>query len=353
MRAGRGRNWGGEIRRARIFQRLAERTGATVVDGWPAFQAAVRGRIWQPWRRLRPAHPMLAASEGPSPAWLDRVVELSTPTAVAIYDDIVAQSRALGLELSTEREAELRLRRKRNENAFKWHVVPTRAFANAFGLDPDRIIVGRQGTVVAHVTPGPWPDRPAVGLVSGASPGRGIEALIAAMRMVRESVRDVRLYLWLSATSERDEAYLDELRASTAKEPWIEIETAAYGQLGETLARATVLTIPHPALEYMDVILPVKLFDSLAAGRPLVVTPRTETVAIVEPNHVGLVTADDRPESLAAAFVRLLEDHELARTMGRRARDLAVREFDWRVLGDRIADEILRREGQPIEARSA
>jgi glycosyltransferase involved in cell wall biosynthesis len=114
------------------------------------------------------------------------------------------------------------------------------------------------------------------------------------------------------------------------------------------LAKASVLTIPHPAVEYMDVILPVKLFDSLAAGRPLVVTPRTETVAIVEPNQVGLVTADDRPESIAAAILRLLEDQDLARSMGTRARELAVREFDWGVLGDRIADEILRREGLAI-----
>jgi glycosyltransferase involved in cell wall biosynthesis len=348
MRAGRGRNWGGEIRRARIFQRLAERTDATVVDGWPAVQAAVRGRFWQPWRRLRPRRPMLAASEGASPAWLDRIDRLTVPVAVAIYDDIVAQSRALGLPLTAEREAELRLRRTRNERAFRWHVVPTRAFAEAFGLDLDRIIVGRQGTVTEHVVPGPWPDRPAVGIVSGASPGRGIESLIAAMQLVRETVRDVTLYLWLSATSSRDEAYADELRTASAGSPWIQIATAPYADLGPTLAKASVLTIPHPAVEYMDVILPVKLFDSLAAGRPLVVTPRTETVAIVEPNQVGLVTADDRPESIAAAILRLLEDQDLARSMGTRARELAVREFDWGVLGDRIADEILRREGLAI-----
>lgn len=348
MRAGRGRNWGGEVRRARIFQRLGERTGATVVDGWPAAQAAIRGRIWQPWRRLRPRHPLLAASEGAPPAWLARMRELSTPVAVAIYDEPVAQARALGLDVTPEREAILRERRTSNERAFRWQVVPTRAFAEAFGFDPDRVIIGRQGTVVDHVQPGPWPARPAVGLVSGASPGRGIETLIEAMRMVRGQVPDVSLYLWLSVTSARDEAYRDQLRAATSGEPWIEIGSAPYAELGRTLAKATVLTIAHPPIQYMDVILPVKLFDSLAAGRPLVVTPRTETVAIVEGSGVGLASADDHPESIAAALVRLLEDQELARSMGRAARELAVREFDWGVLGDRIADEILRREGLPL-----
>jgi glycosyltransferase involved in cell wall biosynthesis len=345
MQAGRGRGWGGEIRRARIFQRLAERTDARVVDDWPMFQRAVRGRRWQAWLPNRRPRPLLAASEGASPAWIDRIVALSEPIAVAIYDDAVAQSRALGLNLSPEREAELRLRRQRNEDAFRWHVVPTAAFAAAHGLDPDRIIVGGQGTVASHVRPGPWPDRPAVGMVSGAAPGRGIEALVEAMRLVREHVPDARLYLWLISTTTADDAYLDNLRTSVARDDWIEIGAAPYEELGETLAKATVLTIPHPDIEYMNVILPVKLFDSLAAGRPLVVTPRRETVAIVEPNGAGLISADDSPAALADPIVRLLSDDALARRMGAAGRVLAEREYDWTVLGDRIADEIFRREG--------
>lgn len=345
MRAGRGRGWGGEIRRARIFERLAERTAATVVGDWPTFRAAVPERRRQGWLRRRPPRPFLVASEGAPSGWLDWIADLSDPTAVAIYDDVVAQTKALGMGLTHEREAELRLRRRRNEDAFRWHVVPTAAFADAFGYDPDRIIVGGQGTVASHVRPGPWPENPAVGMVSGAAPGRGIEALIAAMRLVRDVVPEARLHLWLIATSPAATEYIEELRTTTERDEWIEIATAPYAELGATLAKATVLVIPHPAIEYMDVILPVKLFDSLAAGRPLVVTPRTETVKIVEPNEVGLIAADDAPASLAEPIARLLRDEALARRMGASARALAEREYDWAILGDRIADEIFRREG--------
>jgi len=345
MRAGRGRGWGGEIRRARIFERLAERTAATVVDGWSTFRVEVPQRPRRGWLRRRPPRPLLAASEGAPPSWLDWITDLADPVAVAIYDDVVAQTKALGVGLTREREAELSLHRRKNEDAFRWHVVPTAAFGDAFGYDPDRIIVGGQGTVAAHVLPGPWPEVPAVGLVSGAAPGRGIETLIEAMRSVRDVVPEVRLYLWLVATGPSSEQHLEGLRAATERDEWIQIATAPYADLGPTLAKATVLVIPHPAIEYMDVILPVKLFDSLAAGRPLVVTPRLETVKIVEPNDVGLVAADDRAASLAAPIVHLLTDDALARRMGASARALAEREYDWPVLGNRIADEILRREG--------
>jgi glycosyltransferase involved in cell wall biosynthesis len=345
MRASLGNGLGGDIRRARIFERLAERQHATVVNNWPTFQRSVRGRRWQVWLRRPGRRPHLAASEMAPPSWVRQIVALSDPVAVAIYDDPVAQARALGVPLSDDRAVELQRRRKLNEDAFRWHVVPTRSFAEAHGLDLDRIIVGRQGTVASHVRPGPWPEVPSIGMVSGAAPGRGIETLIEAARLVRTKVPDVRLYLWLKATSDAQGAFLDDLRASVAGEPWVEIGPAPYAQLGPTLAKATVLVIPHPAIEYMDVILPVKLFDCLAAGRPLVVTPRRETVAIIEPNGVGIASRDDHPASIADALVQVLADPELARRMGAAARSLAEREFDWPVLGDRIADEILRREG--------
>ena len=302
MRATGDHAVGGNIRRARIFERLAERQGATVVNDWPTFQRRVRGRRWQAWIPRRRPRPHLAASEMAPPSWVRQIVALADPVAVAIYDDPVAQARALGIPLSDERAADLQRRRRLNEDAFRWHVVPTRSFAEAHGLDLDRIIVGGQGTVTSHVRPGPWPEIPAIGMVSGAAPGRGIETLIEAARMVRTQVPDVRLFLWLKANAPAEEAYVDELRASVRDEPWVEIGAAPYAELGPTLAKATVLVIPHPAIEYMDVILPIKLFDSLAAGRPLVVTPRRETVAIVESNGVGIASKDDYPASLAEAL---------------------------------------------------
>ena len=60
----------------------------------------------------------------------------------------------------------------------------------------------RPSRTLAH-RPG---DRP---VVSGAAPGRGLEALIEAARIVRESVADVRLLLWLVATSTASERYLE------------------------------------------------------------------------------------------------------------------------------------------------
>lgn len=350
VRAGEQRRWGGEIRRQEIFARLAERTDAAVVDGWPAFRRAMLGgRLRRVANRIGIARPdpsrLLAASEQAPASWLDWIPGNVDPAVVTIYDDSVLQARAIGVELAPGRIEELTLRRARNERLFRWLVVPTASFAEFIGLDPDKVIVGGNGTVAERVRPGPWPASPAIGIASGAAPGRGLEALIEAARMLRSGIPELRLHLWLAGTSAGGDAYVDRLRAETAGQAWIEIGRAPYDRLGETLAAATVLAIPSPATEYSDVALPVKLFDYMAAGRPQVVTPRQEAADLVRRHRVGAVAGGDDPASLASALEPFLVDEALAREVGERARETAERDYDWPIVGERIATEILRREG--------
>lgn len=289
--------------------------------------------------------PHLAASEQLRPDMLRIIRRAVDPVVVAIYDDPVVQTESLGMTMSPAKRALYTARRDGNLAAFRWHAVPTRSFAEMLGMDLATTIVAGNGTDVSHIRPGPWPNRPGVGMVSGAAPGRGIEALISACRDLHARMPDLQLYLWLVATGPESETYLEQLRVATAHEAWIRIETVTYANISESLAQATALVIPHPPSEYLDVALPVKLFDSMAAGRPLVVTPRTETRAVVERHRAGLVAAGDGVDDLAAALTNVLEDGADARRMGSAGRQAAENEYDWRVAGDRIADDVLEREG--------
>ncbi len=354
LREGRAPRWGGEARRRHIFARLAERTGATLVEGgwYPVLlrraAAGALGILPGPLLHRLPRRgdkPKLAASEKLRDRLLDTALAVTEPVAVAIYDEAEAQARALGVALEPDWLAELRRRHRRNVEAFRWLVVPTRSFAELIGLDLDRVIIGGNGTDAARITPGPWPEQPAVGVVSGAAPGRGLELLVEAVRLARGRLPDLGLRMWLVATGPPGVEYIEDLRRSLVAEPWVDIATAPYERLGETLADAWALCIPHPANDYMDVALPVKLFDSLAAGRPLVVTPRRETAALVRTRGVGAVAAGDTAADLATAIADLCADGPRARTLGARARQAAEHEFDWRIVGDSIASELLAREG--------
>lgn len=344
------RRWGGDLRRVNLFRRLAERTDATVLSGWGQHavrkEFGVRTRIPVPsaisGRRVRPR---LASSELIGPDVLGPVRRVMDPAAVAVFDDPISQAMDLGITLPVERHQYLASRMSANLRAFRWHVVPTGSFASHIGLDLDRVIVAGNGTDTTRIVPGEWPEDPAIGMISGAAPGRGIENLIAAARLVHHEVPEVRLLLWLAATGTASQEHLDAIVEACRHDRWIEISTVAYGDLTPWLRQASVLTIPHPPGAYHDIALPVKLLDSMAAGRPLVVTPRTEVRAIVESYGVGQVTSGDSIDDLANGLRTMILDTERARALGERARFIAETEFDWAVVGERVANAVLEREG--------
>lgn len=346
LQEGNRRRWGGDLRRAFIFRALADRTAATIAPGWSttivrAGLATVAGPRRLPTLRRR--RPYVASAELLGPAVLADVRRRGVPFALDVHDDPLAQYAAFGIDASADRLAELRRGFRRNLDAFAWHVVPSAMFADLAGLSPDRTIVAPNGTDTEHVRPGPLPAEPTIGFISGAAAGRGIETLVAAARLVRERLPELRLRLWLVATGESGRDYLDRLGEEFAGEAWIRIAPAPYERLGEELAGATVLCIPHPDNLYLDSAMPVKLFDSMAAGRPLVVTPRIETRMVVERAEAGLVASGDRPEDLAEALMVVLADPGLAARLGSNGRAAAERDYDWRVIGERLSSELLQR----------
>jgi glycosyltransferase involved in cell wall biosynthesis len=158
-------------------------------------------------------------------------------------------------------------------------------------------------------------------------------------------VPETRLDLVLAATGDESKAYLDRLRAGLAADDWVTIGASPYPELGDRLARSTVLAIPTPQHPYWDSVAPVKVFDYFAAGRPVMTTPREGTARLVRELDAGAVSADDSPEAMAQAIVEVLADLAEARRRGANARAAAERDYDWRVIGDRLADEILARIG--------
>jgi glycosyltransferase involved in cell wall biosynthesis len=83
----------------------------------------------------------------------------------------------------------------------------------------------------------------------------------------------------------------------------------------------------------------------MAAGRPLVVTPRRETRTILERHGAGVIADDDSTDALARALESLLVDETRTRALGSAAREAAVRFYNWPVVGGRVASEVLSREG--------
>jgi glycosyltransferase involved in cell wall biosynthesis len=180
-------------------------------------------------------------------------------------------------------------------------------------------------------------------MVSGASPRRGIETLIEACRRLRAERPGLRLRLALVGTTTEGRTYLDGLKASVADERWVAIKTVPYGELSRWLAETSVLVLPQPVGSYFDAVLPIKLFDYFAAGRPVVTTPRVAVAELATKHGAGLVTEGDTPDDVAAPIDRLLGDPTLARRLGTAGRVAAETTYDWQIIGRDLTENLLRR----------
>lgn len=74
--------------------------------------------------------------------------------------------------------------------------------------------------------------------------------------------------------------------------------------------------------------LPTVLLEAMALGTPCVSTPVTGIPEVVRHEQTGLIVPERRPDELAQALCRVLDDAELGRRFAERSRALIERSFD-------------------------
>lgn len=85
---------------------------------------------------------------------------------------------------------------------------------------------------------------------------------------------------------------------------------------------------------------PNKLFDSLSAGKPIIVNSKGWTKNLVEDNNCGLYVDPENTQDFADKIIALKNRPDLVQEMGLNARKLAVSTYDKSILCAQFADVI-------------
>jgi glycosyltransferase involved in cell wall biosynthesis len=149
---------------------------------------------------------------------------------------------------------------------------------------------------------------PTIVYVGTADYRYGADLLLDAMQQVVVHYPDAVCRLITQDTS-----YLDGYSLHSAH--WLTVEKRTFEELGVVMRAATLAVIPLRINEYNDLAMPVKLFDCMAFGLPLVVTACRDMAAFVQDLEAGLVVGD-RADELAQGIMRLLADRDLAMRLG-------------------------------------
>jgi glycosyltransferase involved in cell wall biosynthesis len=108
-------------------------------------------------------------------------------------------------------------------------------------------------------------------------------------------------------------------------------------QLAGIVGAADVTLTIFAAYPVLETNSPNKFFDSLAAGKPVVVNLDGWLRRLVEENDAGVWVPAGDPSALAGRLAELADDDARVERMGRNARALAEREFSRDLMAERLA----------------
>lgn len=93
----------------------------------------------------------------------------------------------------------------------------------------------------------------------------------------------------------------------------------------------------HPTVNY-KVALPVKMFEYMAAGMPVIASDFPLWRSIVEESACGLLVDPMDPKQIAVAIDKLLSDPNRAREMGESGRKAIIQKYNWGVEMSKLVD---------------
>lgn len=154
---------------------------------------------------------------------------------------------------------------------------------------------------------------------------RGLEEIVAALGMVKS---DVRLNI---AGTLPSAPWVDRLRQDPS---WSRVNELGYLDregVKAVLARSMVgMATMHPTLAY-KVGLPVKMFEYMAAGLPVIASDFPLFQEIVENSDCGMCVDPLDPAAVATAIDHMMADPAEASRMGASGRKAVVERYNWAV----------------------
>jgi len=177
--------------------------------------------------------------------------------------------------------------------------------------------------------------------VGFVSPRRGVDTLFEACALARAAVPDLQLHLVGPANPE-DETWLTAETARHLASEWVHYEgPQPHARVLQCIKDADVCVYPFPQTIELDNVLPIKLFEYLAVGRPVIATGLSGASRIIQEGWNGLLVEPGSSRAMADAILRLYSDEKLRARLAANARP-SVETYDWSTIHPKIEQAMLQ-----------
>lgn len=209
------------------------------------------------------------------------------------------------------------------------------SWARTVTADPGRVTVVGNGVDTERITPATRPVTPAgapltIGFVGSLKAWHGVEVLIDAVAAMPAHYRLLLVGDGPQAASLAQRTEAMGLAGRVEMTGAVDPDLVA-GQLH----RMDIAVAPYPSAQecYFS---PLKLYEYLAAGLPIVASDVGELPQVLDGGRLGVLAPAGDPSALAAALGALGDDPSRRALLGRRARGAALARHTWAHVVDRI-----------------
>jgi glycosyltransferase involved in cell wall biosynthesis len=153
---------------------------------------------------------------------------------------------------------------------------------------------------------------------------RGLDRLIQSIDRVRDI--DVQLIL---ISSKRETAVIEWINRLNLKDRIDLVETIPHESIPMQIQRCHAGILPFPNRDVWNTSSPIKLFEYLACGKPVIVTDIPAHRNVLEQNPFAFFSSDASPDSLAGAIRCAYAARGSFTELGKMARQQALKFHTW------------------------
>ena len=219
-----------------------------------------------------------------------------------------------------------------------------RQHAISLGVKPKKIHVMPNGVNCKLFCPGTRDERlqrklklddgPVLGFVGGLRPWHGVEILPELLKRLQARHRNVRLVI------AGDGPLRGELKRGFEKrglsQNVVFTGLLSHEEMPAVIRQFDVALAPYPRADHAFYFSPLKLFEYMACGVPVVAARLGQIAEVVRHGKTGLLYPPGRLDALTAQCEKLLTHAQLRATLGLAASKLVHRQFTWNKNAERV-----------------
>lgn len=210
-------------------------------------------------------------------------------------------------------------------------IPPERVTVIPNGVDPERFQPAEPDLALAERLG--LRGKTVFGYVSNLGKREGVHILIEAVAELRARGRDVGA---LIVGDGPERARLDAMVADLGLGDRVALTGAVpHDEVPAMYALIDVFVIPRMDERAARLVTPLKPYEAMALGKPLLVADLPALVEVAAPDERGLAFRAEDPRALADAAERFLDDPTLGPRLGAVAREWVLRERTWDMNGPR------------------